>query len=361
MEFITCLENLIQSEINGGAFPGANYALVFKDKVYCGSLGNKRLVPNVEKNNLDTMYDMASLSKVVATTSCVMKLLEQGHIRLFSKVCNYLPEFRFKDVTIWNLMTHTSGLPEGLTGICKYHTKQEVMDAIYQTELVYVTGSSILYSDLGYILLGKIVEVVSGMSLDVFAEKILFIPLQMKDSCYNPKATKRCAPTEERHDAIYNGVVCGQVHDETAYLLGGVSGNAGLFSTVRDVSHFMQMILNDGMYNETRVFEKSTIDRLFQVEVEEINGVMKTGNSRGLGWLIAGQAGPNGEFTSAKTIHHTGFTGTSIWIDKEKEVGFCLLSNRVHPTRNNPKHMDARAKIANFIMSNYQYLRKEDK
>ena len=361
MDFIKSLEEIIEREIENGAFPGANYALVFKDNVYMGSLGYKRVVPYLEENHLDTLYDMASLSKVIVTTSCIMKLLEQGQIRLFSKVNHYIPEFRFQEVTIWHLMTHTSGLPEGLTGVWKYLTKEDVMHAIYQTDLVYATGSAIRYSDLGYILLGQIVEVISGMPLDVFAEKILFIPLQMKDSCYNPKDIKRCAPTEERHDAIYDGVVCGQVHDETAYRLGGVSGNAGLFSTVLDVSHFIQMILHDGMYNGTKVFEKSIINRLFEVEVEEKNGVMKTGNSRGLGWLVAGQAGPNGELTSPKTIHHTGFTGTSIWIDKEKEIGFCLLSNRVHPTRNQSKHIDVRAKIANFIMSNYQYLRKENK
>lgn len=357
MDFIKQLENLIQNEIDNGAFPGANYALVFKDQVYLGSLGNKRIVPNVEKNSLDTIYDMASLSKVVSTTSCLMKLVETGRLRLFTKVFKYLPEFRFKDVTIWNLMTHTSGLPEGLKGLLNYHNQEEIMQAIYDTDLVYETNTEIKYSDLGFILLGKIVEVISGMSLNEFSQKVLFEPLKMKDSGYNPIHINRCAPTEERHDMILDGVVCGHVHDETSYLLGGVAGHAGVFSTVEDISHFMQMILNDGVYDGVRVFEKQTINRLFKVEVDEIKGVMKTQTSRGLGWMVAGQAGPNGELTSDKTIHHTGFTGTSIFIDKENEIGFCLLTNRVHPTRNNPLHIDARGKIANFIMCNYQYLK----
>lgn len=359
MDFIKKLEQLIQSEIDSGAFPGANYALVLKDKVYLGSLGNKRIVPNVESNHLDTIYDLASLSKVVSTTSCIMKLVETGQLRLFTKVCKYLPKFRFQDVTIWNLMTHTSGLPEGLKGLLQYRCQEEIIEAIYNTDLVYEPGMQIKYSDLGFILLGKIVEEITQMPLNLYSKMILFTPLQMKDSGYNPVDKERCAPTEERHDCIFDGVVCGHVHDETSYLLGGVAGHAGVFSTVEDLSHFLKMILNDGVYNGVRVFEKKTIERLFKVEVDEIKGVMKTQTSRGLGWMVAGQSGPNGELTSEKTIHHTGFTGTSIFIDKENEVGFCLLTNRVHPTRNNPLHIDARGRIANYIMCNYQYLKGE--
>lgn len=359
MDFIKQLEQIIQNEINYGAFPGANYALVVNKQVYLGSLGKKRSIPNIENNQLDTIYDLASLSKVISTTSCLMKLVETGQLRLFTKVCKYLPKFRFQDVTIWNLMTHTSGLPEGLKGIIQYHNEEEIMQAIYDTDLVYETGMQIKYSDLGFILLGKVVEAITNMPLDVYSKNILFDPLEMKDSGYNPVDKERCAPTEERHDVILDGVVCGHVHDETAYLLGGVAGHAGVFSTVEDMSHFMQMILQDGVYKNKRIFEKNTIERLFQVEVEEIKGVMKTQTARGLGWMVAGQAGPNGELTSSKTIHHTGFTGTSIFIDKENEVGFCLFTNRVHPTRNNSLHIDARGKIANFIMSNYVYLKGE--
>lgn len=361
MDFIKDLEQLIEEDIKQGAFPGANYALVLKDKVYLGSLGNKRLIPYIEKNSLDTIYDMASLTKVVATTSCIMKLLEKGQIRLFSKVSTYLEDFRYPNMTIWHLMTHTSGLPEGLKGVTNYRSEEEVMKAIYQTDTIDEPATHIRYSDLNFILLGKIVEKITKMRLNEFAKTYIFDPLEMKDTRFLPTDIQRCAPTEERHDVILDGVVCGHVHDETAYLLHGVSGNAGLFSTVSDIAHFMQMILNDGMYQNKRIFEKITIDRLFKVEVEEANGVMKADNVRGLGWMVAGSAGPNGELTSPKTIHHTGFTGTSIWIDKENEIGFCLLSNRVHPTRKNTLHIDARAKLANFIMSHYQYLRKEEK
>ncbi len=361
MNFIKQLESLILEEIENGAFPGANYALVYKNEVYIGSLGNRRILPNIEKNNIDTVYDMASLSKVVSTTSCIMKLLEMGKIRLFSKVVDYLPNFKHKNITVWHLMTHTSGLPEGLKNLFSYSSSDDILSAIYNIELIYNPGTEIRYSDLGYILLGKIVEVISKMRLDEFANQVLFKPLGMSNTGYNLIDISKCAPTEERHDLICDGIVCGHVHDETSYLLGGIAGHAGLFSDIKDISHFIQMILNDGIYLENRIFEKTTIDRLFKVEVMSKNGVMNNQVSRGLGWMIAGQAGPNGELTSDKTIHHTGFTGTSIWIDKENKIGFCLLTNRVHPTRNNVKHIDARARIANFIMANYQYLREENK
>lgn len=357
MEVIEKLNQLIEEEIARGAFPGANYAIVFKDSIYYGSLGNKRLLPNHETNSLDTIYDMASLSKVVSTTSCIMKLLELGKLRLFTKVKTYIPEFKHHNVSIWHLITHTSGLPEGLRNILSYHNKKEIIDAICQSDLVYEPGTKISYSDLGFIMLGEIVEKVSGMPLNEFAEKYIFKPLDMNDTGYNPKDINRCAPTEERHDVILDGIVQGKVHDETSYLMGGVAGHAGLFSTVLDVSHFVQMILNEGVYEGNRVFEKNTIDRLFVPEVTQKTGVMVDEVTRGLGWVIASQAGPNGDLTSKDTIHHTGFTGTSIWIDRQNEIGFCLLTNRVHPTRANISHMDARGRISNFIMSNFQKLK----
>lgn len=357
METIKEFNLLIEEEIAKGAFPGANYAIVFKNNVYYGSLGNKRLIPKQELNTMDTIYDIASLSKVVSTTSCIMKLLEMGKLRLFTKVQYYIPEFKHPNVSIWHLLTHTSGLPEGLRNILSYHDKKEIIDAICKIDLVYEPGTKICYSDLGFIIIGEVVEKVSGMALDEFAKKYIFNPLKMIDTCYNPMNINRCAPTEERHDIILDGILQGKVHDETSYLMGGVAGHAGVFSTVLDLSHFIQMILNDGVYEGNTIFEKNTIDRLFVPEVTQKNGVIKDEITRGLGWMIAGKAGPNGDLTSNNTIHHTGFTGTSIWIDKQNEIGFCLLTNRVHPTRANTLHLDSRGRISNFLMSNFRKLK----
>ena len=358
MNMIEELNKLILEAIKDEAFPGANYAIVFPNKVYLGSLGNKSLYPNVEPNDVDTIYDMASLSKVVSTTSCIMKLIEMGKLNLNCTVKKIIPEFKHENITIWNLLTHTSGLPEGLAGLLKYRTKDEVLKAIYQTELKFITNEEIRYSDLGFVLLGVVVEKISKMPLNEFAKKYVFEPLKMENTTYNPKDIIRCAPTEERHDIIKDGIVRGNVHDETSYLLEGVAGHAGLFSTVKDCANFIQMILNDGVFEGKEIFSKVIINRLFNPEVKQQSVLKVNTLQRGLGWIVGGESASQGDLTSQKTIHHTGFTGTNIWIDKENQIGFCLLTNRVHPSRNNLKHMIVRARLANYIMSNYHKLEK---
>lgn len=352
------LVKIIEDEISDGAFPGGNFAIITKDVTYIGSVGNKALVPSVEKNDVDTLYDMASLSKVISTTMVAYKLMELGKLRTYTKVNKYLTRFKHDNVTIWNLMTHTSGLPEGVSGLLKLKNKDEVIDKIYELDLLYEPGSTIKYSDVGYILLGFICEKITGKTLDELAFEYVFNQLSMKDTCYNPQDIKRCAPTELRNDVFHQGIQRGDVHDETAFLLNGVAGSAGVFSTVSDVSNFIKMVLNDGVFEDREVFSKQTINLMYTPQVEEISGVAKLGTTRGLGWLIGGLGGPLGDLASQNTIHHTGFTGTSMWIDRTNEIGFCLLTNRVHPTRNNPKHMDARARISNYVIAHANKFKK---
>lgn len=358
MKKIEEFNRLINQGIAEGAFPGANYAIVFKEKVIFGSFGNKALYPNVEANCIDTIYDMASLSKVVSTTTCALKLVEQGLLRLSAPVKKYIPEFRHDSVTVYHLMTHTSGLPEGVSwkGI---KSTEELFERIFNLELKYETGSCIHYSDVGYILVGKIVENISKRKLNDFAKSEIFDKLEMYDTGYLPTETIRCAPTELRCDEVYNGYVRGSVHDETAYALGGVAGHAGLFSTVKDVSHFLQMFLNGGVYKNEKILSKSTIDMLFTPQVEEKKGILLNYNKRSIGWINRGFGSSAGELTSEETILHTGFTGTNIWIDRKNEVAFVLLTNRVHPSRSNLLHMDVRARLANFIIANLEELKNE--
>lgn len=341
------LNALINEAIKNGAMPGANYALINNGQKYFGSFGNKALYPAVEANDIDTLYDMASLSKVVSTTTCLMLLMERGKLRLYDHVCTYIPEFKHCDITIWDLMTHSSGLPADIPHSL-YHNDQELISCIFNTDLKYPKNTKIVYSDIGFILLGWVVEKISGQSLDQFAYENVFKPLEMIDTGYNPKDVKRCAPTEDRGGYIDRGYV----HDEKAHALHGVAGHAGLFSTVKDVSHFMEMILNDGVYKNKKFLSKATIDLLYTVQVEEPNGVSKCLNRRGLGWIIKGEAPSSGDFVSPNTIMHTGFTGTNIFIDRDNKVAFCLLANRVHPTRANTLIISFRAKLGNYIMSN---------
>lgn len=352
METIIGLNNLIQEFIDDGAFPGANYVLVVGDKSYYGSLGKKALIPNVEENSIDTLYDMASVSKVISTTTCILKLMEEGKIRLYSKVSAYLPRFKHEQITVFNLLTHTSGMQEGISNCTTAKSKEEVLDRLYSYDLKYPVGEKIIYSDLNYIMLGEIIEVITGNKLDEYAKVALFDPLEMYDTGYKPTDKLRCAPTEERNDATYRGIVRGDVHDETSYACGGVAGHAGVFSTVNDMEHFIRMILNKGTYNGKRILSEVVVDRLFVPQVSEVSSLVTNYNRRGLGWIVNSQCSSAGNFTSYDdTILHTGFTGTNIWIDRKNNVGFSLLTNRVHPTRKNVKIIDARPKIANYIMA----------
>lgn len=345
------LEKIINQAVSEKAFPGACYALVTKNKSFFGCVGNKSLLPVVEKNQIDTIYDLASMSKVISTTTCAMILVERGVIRLFDKVQRYIPEYRHEKVTIYDLMTHTSGMKPYLSNVHKLKNAQEVWDNIINLDLEYETGSKIVYSCLNYIILGKIIERTSKMGLDEFAKKEIFEPLEMTDTSYNPKDIMRCAPTELRNDELFKGILQGRVHDETAYLLNGISGNAGVFSTVKDLSHFIEMVLNDGVYHGKRILSKATIDLFFTPQVEEKQGVYLVRERRSIGWIVKGMASSAGELTSAKTILHTGFTGTNIWIDYDNQIGFCLLSNRVHPSRDSNLHIEYRAKIANYLIA----------
>jgi CubicO group peptidase (beta-lactamase class C family) len=221
------LDKLIQNFIDEGAFPSANYVLVIRDKTYYGSFGNKALFPNIEKNDLDTIYDMASVSKVLSTTTCILKLMEEGRVRLYSKVSSYLPRFKHDEVTVFNLLTHSSGMQEGISNCTTAKSKNEVLDRMYSYDLRYPVGERISYSDLNYIMLGEIIETITGKALNEYAKEVLFDPLEMYDTGYVPQDKERCAPTEERNDETYRGIVRGDVHDETAYACGGVAKDGG--------------------------------------------------------------------------------------------------------------------------------------
>lgn len=359
MKFLNELNDIINNEIKWGAFPGAHYAIVTKNRIYLGALGNKANLPEVEKNDFNTLYDMASLSKILSTTTCIFKLIELGKLRTTSSVQKYLPEFKYSNITIWHLLTHTSGLPEGVSGLMKMKSREELIKRIYEIELAYETGSKIMYSDIGFILLGFIIEKIIEKPLNVVAEELVFKPLSMRNTGYLPKDKMRCAPTELRNDALYQGMVRGIVHDETSLLLGGVAGHAGLFSNAMDVAKYIQMILNDGIHDGKKYFSKEIIELMYKPQVQQKHPTMCYPLKRGLGWIVGGSDTSCGDLISEKTIHHTGFTGTNICIDKEKGVGFCLLTNRVHPTRNNHLLFDVRGKIANYILSNIDEIKGE--
>lgn len=347
------INKLIEEAIKDGAFPGAAYALVTPEGTFVNNLGNITTDPNPIPNTIDTIYDLASVSKVVSTTTCIMKLIEEGKIRLYERVSTYVPEFLWKDVTVWDLLTHTSGLPADVIRSKEILSKEELWKRIFLDHLIYPKNTKIVYSDLGFIILGRIIENVTGATLDQYAHKNIFEPLEMMDTGYNPKDKERCAPTEARADRVYNGMLQGQVHDEKAFILGGVAGHAGLFSTAGDLAHFIQMILNKGKYNGNQILSQASIDYFFKPQVEEKVGISLDTSKRSLGWIVKGSYSSAGDLVSDETILHTGFTGTNIWIDRKNEIGFCLLTNRVHPTRDNLKIIDVRTRIGNYIIAHF--------
>lgn len=343
------LNDLIDKAIENDYFPGGNYCLVENDNVHLKSFGNKAIFPKKEKNNLDTVYDMASCTKVIVTTTSVFLLMEAGKLRMYDSVKKYIPEFKYDKITVYDLITHTSGFPAGIKWSTDILTKEEVLREIYSTEIVYEKNKKIVYSDIGFILLGIVIENISGMTLSEFADLNIFEPLEMTNSCFNPKTKEICAPTEIRNDIITRG----DVHDERAHVLNGVAGHAGMFSTVEDVSHFIKMILNDGKYKGLQFLSKPSIDLMFVPQVRQLQGLNLVGEQRGLGWIVKGSFCSAGDLVSEETILHTGFTGTNIFIDRVNKVGFSLLTNRVHPTRNNIKIIPFRAKVGNYIISHF--------
>jgi CubicO group peptidase (beta-lactamase class C family) len=273
-----------------------------------------------------TIYDLASLTKVVGTTTAVMILFDEGKIRLDDRVVQYIPEFTggSKDaVTIRMLLEHRSGLPAGRDLWRISSTPEEARAAVISTPLFAAPGRFVEYSDLGADMLGFVVEVVSGQKLDQFLEARVFAPLGMTDTRFRPDGSLRgrIAPTELNPPRGYP--LRGEVHDENAYALGGVAGHAGLFSTASDLAVFAQMMLNGGSYNGSRIVADSTV-KIF---------TRRAAATRALGWDTCGGTGSCGEYLSHSAYGHTGFTGTSLWIDPEREMFVVLLTNRVHAAK----------------------------
>ncbi len=354
MNKVDRLTEVFNDAVSDGVFPGANIVIVNDKETVIASFGKKAICPNEEENDVDTLYDMASCSKVIATTTAILLLMEQGKIKLHDTVQRFLPRFKHEEITLYHLLTHTSGLPADVVGANSLKSKEELVDIVYDMDLIYETGTEIKYSDIGFILLGFIIEAVSGLSLDSFTKEYIFDVLEMEDTCYNPVDKERCAPTEKRDDdVVKNTIIRGNVHDEKGYIMGGVAGHAGLFSCVKDLQKFIKMILNRGVYRGKQFLSPATIDLIFTPMVEVKNKINLRYDKRGIGWIVDDGNSSAGDLASCETISHTGFTGTNIVIDRVNKVGFAILSNRVHVTRENEKILPWRGRVANFIVASF--------
>ena len=336
---LDAIEPLVKEAIAEKKLPGAVVLIGRGDRVlYQKAIGNRALLPAAEPMTLDTMFDLASLTKVVATTTSVMILIEEGKIRLSDRVSTFVPGFEKygkADITIRHLMTHVSGLrPDVDLGDAWSGSDTAIALAVEEVP-TSPAGERFVYSDINYFLLGDIVRRVSGMPLDKFAHDRIFEPLGMKDTMFLPPPSQRqrIAPTE---NCTPLGWPCqgadmtmlrGVVHDPTARRMGGVAGHAGLFSTAADLAIFCRMLLDGGVYQGTRILSPLAVAKM----TTAATGPGER-NVRGLGWDIDSSFSSNrGELLPLGSFGHTGFTGTSVWMDPATRMFVVFLSNRVHP------------------------------
>lgn len=345
---------LLDHAVADDAFPGGVVAVGYQDQLAVHPFGRLTRDAKSPPVTAATMYDMASVTKVVVTTTSVMKLVEQDRLGLDMPVVRYLPEWAAAaksdpdpawrgGVTVRNLMLHDAGLPAH-RDFYKHAKGHDAMVAAVMAEpLVREPGKQVEYSDLGLILVGEIIERLTGMGLDKFAKQEILDPLGMADTMFNPPRSlrDRIAPTELDAD-FRKRLVWGEVHDENAWAMGGVAGHAGLFSTAGDIARFAQMLLDGGIYAHRRLLARATI-QMFTTR-------QAIGDSaRAIGWDVPTQPSSAGHFFSDQSYGHTGFTGTSIWIDPERDLFVILLTNRVNPTRANEKIRQVRPALHDAV------------
>jgi uncharacterized protein YbbC (DUF1343 family)/CubicO group peptidase (beta-lactamase class C family) len=324
---LTRIDTVVQENVAKGRLPGAVVLVVRQGRTaFRKAYGARSQQPAETPMTPDTVFDLASLTKPIATATSLMILLEQGKVRLADRVTQYLPEFGQdgKDkVTVEQLLLHTGGFIADNPVSDYAGGRKSALERIYRLTPVAEPGTRFIYSDVGYIVLGELVERVSGESLDAFAAKHIFQPLGMRNTTFKPNQAlaARAAPTEKRDDHWMQG----EVHDPRAYLLGGVAGHAGLFSTADDLAVFAQMLLNGGLYQGQRILSPATV-RLMTTPQAVPGGL------RALGWDVKTAYSANrGELFPVGSFGHTGFTGTSIWLDPSSQTAVIFLSNRVHP------------------------------
>lgn len=325
------ISRVVQDAIRKGQIPGAVVLIGREDHIlYRKAFGFRQLKPGRQRMTLDTIFDLASLTKVVATTTAVMQLAEQAKLDIDAPVVQYWPEFGIngKDrITIRDLLTHYSGLRPDLDGGA-WSGEEEAISRIIRERPVCEPRSRFIYSDINFGVLGVLVRIISGMPLDAYCLQNIFLPLGMKETFFNPQPQflKRIAPTVEKWRGSQE-FLRGEVHDPTAGRMGGVAGHAGLFATADDLALFARMILHRGQLNGVTVLDPATVAAMTARQ-----SPAGYSPARGFGWNMAGPLHSNRLLLpAAGTCWHTGYTGTALWIDTVTKTYVIVLTNRVHP------------------------------
>jgi CubicO group peptidase (beta-lactamase class C family) len=293
-----------------------------------------------------TLFDLASVTKVVATTTAAMILEEQGMLDLDRTVASYLPELSDPAkaaITVRMLLTHRGGLESFAPLYRDYRTREQYLEQINLRPLRHAPGTTTVYSDWDLILLQLVIERLTGQTLDAFVHDRVFAPLGMRETTFRPSLPRDRIAATERDTARRGGLIWGEVHDPNAWALGGVAGHAGLFGSARDLAVFAQMLLNGGEYGGVRILRPQTVARW--------TAPQGPGASRALGWDTPSGESSAGRYFSPRSFGHTGYTGTSLWIDPERGVFVVLLTTRVNPTSANQKAGPLRRAVADAVMS----------
>ncbi|RMH94386.1 MAG: class A beta-lactamase-related serine hydrolase, partial [Calditrichaeota bacterium] len=302
----------------------------------------------------DTPYDLASLTKVLATTPAMMKLVEGGALSLDQPLADFYPlpvNDPKREITLADLLSHQSGLPAWLPLYEEVDPEKmdpgtiraAIIQRILNTSLEYAPRSRAVYSDLGFILLGDIVEQVTGVSLDTFCRDHFYQPLGLTSLRFNPPEEMRAAVPPTGTDALRQQPIQGVVNDTNGFVLGGVAGHAGLFGNARDVAAWGQLMIQRGIYECQRMFRHRTVERF-------CSRYNPRKHARALGWDTPTSGGSTGKYFSSRSIGHLGFTGTSLWVDLKREVVVVLLSNRVHPVAAQNRMNEIRPPLHDAIM-----------
>jgi CubicO group peptidase (beta-lactamase class C family) len=331
---------VLEQAIAQRAFPGAAYGILHRgDIAALDAAGRFTYDPASPLVVPETVFDLASVTKVVATTAAAMLLVDRGQLDLDARLGDIVPGFVIgmehgsgkERVTLHMLLAHTAGLPAYETLFRTCSTPDALLRATLQLKLEAQPGTRTEYSDFGFILLGKVIEILSGQHLDTFCAREIFVPLGLTTARFRPPEEARSSiPPTEDDPSFRHRVIQGKVQDENCFVLGGVAGHAGLFANVQDLLHFAQCLLSEGRTREGQ--------QLFRPETVALFATRQTtpdGKSRALGWDVPTEPSSSGRYFGPRSIGHLGYSGCSLWIDPDQELAVALLTNRTWPDRSN--------------------------
>lgn len=345
------VDRIMNEAVFDSTFPGGVVAVVKDGVIAYEKPFGYHTYEKTKKVRSSDIYDLASITKVMATTTAVMKLIDENKLALDDHVSDYLPAYETddkKEITIRDFLLHKSGLPPFREYVDELKEREAILEAVMQEPLVREAGGKYQYSDLGFILLAHIVEKITEKPVDEYLEQKIFEPLGMRHTFFNPSEKgsgiqRRIPPTEI--DTVYrNKTVQAEVHDERAYYMDGIAGHAGLFSTARDIAVYTQMLLNKGYYDGHQLISSDIVDNFTS---------RQSGSQRGLGFdMKNGIKSTAGRLTSYATFGHTGFTGTSFWVDPENDVSIIILTNRTYPNREYGSNIrNVRSAVADAVIN----------